>query len=517
MSELKKTETINERMSELASIHTSNKKAYSDLSKFMVSNIKNTSLSEDKFDIYNSLVENTKKISSTNNKIRSSIYSINNSLSIISSNDIFKTVENDIKYNSDFAISTANEIQSFLIIFEKHINELITLINNNKPSTSDITGITQYYSDDPLNNKEQFRHLIIERPIHLAFSRLTKVNNEIHKRTSSLIEVINQTKHELIELKDKISEEKEISYIERFKEDTDLLLKKYEINIKNLTNKLENRISSINLSHTELVNSNTQLSANVETTSQKLESLNEKTQNIETEFSKIITTQTEQVKRDLNVSKIELNTAVEEIKIAANTKLEDIEKAHNAFINLVSDAGIYNLTENYNNKAKEEKKQYETYRTYTGRAIGAAIFFTIIILTIPLVEHWGANPAVDINYFTILARLTISLMFFVLALYFSKQASKHYECYQENHRTFLQLAALEPFMANMTAEEKQEIRKSLVPSYFNQGVEGKFLTKGDDVDMSMMFTFMDKLSNFGQNKKDIKPVENSATETKPSV
>ena len=102
-------------------------------------------------------------------------------------------------------------------------------------------------------------------------------------------------------------------------------------------------------------------------------------------------------------------------------------------------------------------------------------------------------------------------MFFVLALYFSKQAAKHYECYQENHRTFLQLAALEPFMANMTLEEQKEIRKSLIPSYFNQSVDGKFAIKGDEVDMSKMFTFMDKLSNLVPgNKKQVNEASNDA-------
>ena len=135
----------------------------------------------------------------------------------------------------------------------------------------------------------------------------------------------------------------------------------------------------------------------------------------------------------------------------------------------------------------------------------------MVILGLPILEYWKANPPVDTNYFTILARLTVSLMFFVLALYFSKQAAKHYECYQENHRTFLQLAALEPFMANMTLEEQKEIRKSLIPSYFNQSVDGKFAIKGDEVDMSKMFTFMDKLSNLVPgNKKQVNEASNDA-------
>ena len=87
------------------------------------------------------------------------------------------------------------------------------------------------------------------------------------------------------------------------------------------------------------------------------------------------------------------------------------------------------------------------------------------------------------NYLILISRLSISAMFFILALYLSKQAAKHYESYQENHRTFLQLAALEPFMARMNEDEQKEIRKGLIPSYFNQNVDGKFTVKGDEVDL----------------------------------
>lgn len=306
-------------------------------------------------------------------------------------------------------------------------------------------------------------------------------------------------------------------YIDRFKENTDLLIKKYENEISNLTEKFENQFKNFKLDQEKIINSSNLLINGVDSGLKNLADLNERTQKLELEFSKIIGTETNKVKEELNGSKNALIEVVDSITTEANKKLTGINTAHLDFINLVSNAGIYKLTENYDKKAKEEKKQYETYRAYTGRAIGAAIAFTIIILTIPLIEYWGATPAVDTNYYTILARLTISLMFFVLALYFSKQASKHYECYQENHRTFLQLAALEPFMARMTPEEQKEIRKSLVPSYFNQGSDGKFAAKADEVDMSMMFTFMDKLSNFGQNKKDPRVVDSPATQTKPEV
>lgn len=107
-------------------------------------------------------------------------------------------------------------------------------------------------------------------------------------------------------------------------------------------------------------------------------------------------------------------------------------------------------------------------------------------------------------------------MFLVLALFFSKQAAKHYECHQENNRTFLQLAALEPFMANMSPADQLAIRKQLVPTYFNQNADGKFASKGDEIDISTnMHNLLSQVISVVAERKDPKPSTNE-TETPPS-
>ncbi|UMN03379.1 hypothetical protein L2Z47_06350 [Acinetobacter baumannii] len=101
----------------------------------------------------------------------------------------------------------------------------------------------------------------------------------------------------------------------------------------------------------------------------------------------------------------------------ASKKIKD---SHMDFIQIVENAGIYKLTENYSKKAEEEKDEYKTYRKFTSWSIMAAILITTIILGIPIYEYWGANPPINTNFYTIMTRLTISVMFFVLALYLSK-------------------------------------------------------------------------------------------------
>lgn len=188
-----------------------------------------------------------------------------------------------------------------------------------------------------------------------------------------------------------------------------------------------------------------------------------------------------------------------------NDSYETAKKNHQNFSALAERAGIYGLTQNYSKKAKEEKIEYQSYRRYTTFAILAAIATTVAIILIPIIEHWGMSITLDSNYYyTLMARLTISIMFFVLALYLSKQASKHYECYQENHRTYLQLAALEPFINRMSDEEQLKIRKALIPIYFNQNKEGKFASNEDEIKFSLLDSQLKKLN-------PLKRINNSQT------
>ena len=490
-----------------------------------------------------SLIQEIKGISSTTAQIAKEIAVSDNYLNSLSqssfdllpNNQQFK--ENPLDQIKTFK-SILSKIRSTSIRFTRHIentklqglnfseknelnqsiNEIYTTLNIIKEKQSSFNS-NHFLSLTSLEESiENSNTTSMSNKLKNKINLIINHNNDIINSLNYAYHVFESTKDSIVRQQTNLVNKSNLSYANKFKEDTALIIKKYENEIKNLTENFENQFKKFELDQNKVTKSSELLSTAVDAGLKNLGELNERTQNIELEFSKIIGAETQKVKNELNGSREALNNVIQEITTSANSKLNEINKAHTDFINLVSNAGIYKLTENYDKKATEEKKQYETYRTYTGRAIGAAIVFTVIILTIPLVEYWGEIPAVDTNYYTILARLTISLMFFVLALYFSKQASKHYECYQENHRTFLQLAALEPFMANMTAEEQQEIRKSLVPSYFNQGADGKFATKGDEVDLpTNMYALMNRTLDIVVEKKESKAAENTATETKPVV
>lgn len=407
-----------------------------------------------------------------------------------------------------------------------HLNEIATTLNIIKEKQIRINA-------DTLNAIQNIDVFItrFENKIQVSKEFSDKIgiictyNNEMVLSLNYVYEILSST-HETIErYQSNINEKNNLNYIDRFKEDTSLIVKKYENEIKDITEKFENQFKNFKLDQEKVIKSSNLLINGVDSGLKNLAELNKRTQNIELEFSKIIGTETEKVKEELNGSrttlmkviddvKVEAYTKLNTVNIEANAKLNSINTAHTDFINLVEKAGIYELTQNYKNKADEEKKDYVTNRRWTVGAICLAILTTVIVIALPIWEHWSANPPVEANYYTVFARLSVSIMFFVLALYTSKQAAKHYECYQENHRTFLQLAALEPFISRMSDEEKLNIRKTLVPIYFNQNADGKFAAKENEVDLPMnLHAIVNRAFDIVSEKKEAKNQE-SSTENK---
>ncbi|MEN8313790.1 hypothetical protein ABFO81_09700 [Acinetobacter baumannii] len=302
-------------------------------------------------------------------------------------------------------------------------------------------------------------------------------------------------------------------------EQIDLLAKNFESNIKLLTEKFETRYKRFVQDTDKLKQTIDLLNKNAEVGLRNTVDLNERVQIMEIDFSQIINEKKKQIDEELENEKINISTKINEAKTALLEEEKVIRNAHKDFLTLVGNAGIYKLTENYNEKAKDEKKEYKRFRRYTSYALIAAILSTFLIFIWAIFDKpdstynftsflWQPETSNKIDYFLLLSRLSISLMFFVLALYLSKQASKHYECFQENHRTFLQLAALEPFMAKMNEDEQKAIRKGLISTYFNQNADGKFASNTEEVGLpSSLSTPIEKLTEV------LKPLIDKASDT----
>lgn len=378
-------------------------------------------------------------------------------------------------------------LRNFIIKNNEHLNNL-------GPQIAQSTEGQEYYGKifntllDDLNN-------INSQIISLFEGILTNsniINNEINTR------IINLKSNE------------NINFENRFREQTEVIIKGLDHEIRNLTDSFRNQIKNLKLDQDATAQSNTLLKNDVESGLRKLIDLNEKTQKIEIEFSKIIKTESERIKNEIQFTK---NDIEREIKLAksgieneVNIIIEKIKNQSNAIklvyadhIKMAEHAALHELTNEYRTKALKESKEYKRFRLFTSCAIISAIIATLIIFAIPLLKGISDSNA-EINYLLLTSRLTISLMFFVLAVYLSRQSAKHYECYQENDRTSLQLSALEPFIARMTDDEKKEIRKGLIPSYFNQANDGKYASKSELMDIPPNITSI--INNVLSSKKD---------------
>ncbi|EJB8481589.1 UNVERIFIED_CONTAM: hypothetical protein KWE62_15990 [Acinetobacter baumannii] len=460
-----------QNLGEIRNINLNNKKIYTFFYNELEDQIdEHLELTDTHKNSKNNLLEQKTIINSVSNKIRGLTYSIENLFleytSTLPRDIILENYNKEINYSFDLIKDTEILIEKFKELCKGLSPELKSKDGGN----------------------------IILRPLESfvvqTIERLKTVNEEIIKNLDKNFKTLNSIKNSLNE-EIKIEKDRfDIDYQTRFKEETTLILKRFENEISNLTKKYENQFKILKLDNDKIIKSHNLLNDGVDSALKSLANLNERTQIIELEYSKIIGNETQKIKLELEETKSQIADQIDSIITNVKAKSHAIEIAHSDFKNLVEKAGIYELTKNYEKKGNEEKKEYKDYRLYTSISIILAIISTIGIFAFAFWEQSQipSGKIAETNYLLLISRLSISLMFFVLALYLSKQASKHYECYQENHRTFLQLAALEPFMARMTPDEQKEIRKGLIPSYFNQTSDGKYSSKGDEVDLSSNMT-----------------------------
>ncbi len=380
------------------------------------------------------------------------------------SNSLFTKI-NAIVYDSNITATLTRIIEKNDSVLNT-LHDLVFIIINGLQYLKDIDNYKENIQSIVKKSTEEQLDSEIKRLL-IAYDELTSLLNHALQLANEIHKVIND-------------ELNEVEYLKRFREETDLLTKEYENKIINLTQKFENKIKNFELDREKASKSSTLLVSEVDAGLKKLIDVNDRVQKLELTLTNAIKNAEEKATIEFAATKERFLDNLNNVIVSVNQKLDEIDTLHADFKNVVEKAGIYDLIVNYKDKAEEEKTEYQDYRKYTTWSIIAAIISTIVIFAISLSEHIGSDSP-QINYLLLVSRLSISVMFFVLAFYLSKQAAKHYECYQENHRTFLQLAALEPFMARMTDDEKKEIRKGLIPSYFNQGADDKFAAKGDEV------------------------------------
>ncbi|MGL2995828.1 hypothetical protein [Acinetobacter baumannii] len=327
--------------------------------------------------------------------------------------------------------------------------------------------------------------------------------NSILSYTENLIELAENTLISISDASNIVNENliKEnilkLNFTEHLNEEKSLLIKQFNNELSIIKERYETAFKSYESDRERVQQSANLLATAVDAGLKNANELNEKTQNLDVFFSTIINEKKSIIDQELENERKKISTNIKDAKDALFAEEKIIRDAHQGFITIVQNAGIHKLTENYERKSGKEETEYKNYRKYTSWSILAAIGSTFLILIGAWIQQIVTDQ--DTNYLFLASRLTLSLMFFVLAFYLSKQAAKHYECFQENHRTFLQLAALEPFMAKMNDDEKKAIRKELISTYFNQNADGKFASKGDEVSWLDVKSYLEKIPEFGKS------------------
>lgn len=368
-----------------------------------------------------------------------------------------------------------------------------------------------FTSETLLNNKPNLRDSIINKINGLNID-FKNINSDLELSNDLLNEIISKVNAILFKYDDFLEQ----SYQKRFMQESELLFKKFETNTNKVLTNATHQVKSLIEEYNNISNDFELLKKSFNNSEKQNKNLQDKFKKYEQTLNEITQDHFNGIKEILNEKVNELDYLTKDKILVIDKSYENAQNNHEKFKDLVEKAGVYNLIANYKDKAKEEKEEYQKYRENTSKALYAAIGFTIFVISIPLIDHWWSGQAINIDYYLILVRLSISIMILVLALFFSKQAAKHYECYQENNRTFLQLAALEPFIANMSHEDQLAIRKQLVPTYFNQNADGKFASKGDEVDISTnVHSLLSQTLTLLAEKKDQKSSTNEV-ETPPS-
>ncbi|HEO1767560.1 TPA: hypothetical protein VAM28_003250 [Acinetobacter baumannii] len=398
--------------------------------------------------------------------------------------------------NYDFTNLAFKDTQSLL---KNLINSIKTLEKLVSQLNARMMTLQQTYNEVTISDKlsrmgeEDVKFELINEANYLIRDR-----NALLNYSTQVIELAENTLLSITEAANIINENliKEnllkSSFSDRLNEEKSLLIKQFNNELSIIKERYETAFKSYESDRERVQQSANLLATAVDAGLKNANELNEKTQNLEQFFSTIINEKKSEIDEELETERKTISTNIKDVKEALFAEEKTIRDAHKDFLTLVGNAGIYKLTENYNEKAKDEKKEYKRFRRYTAYSLIAAIFSTFFIFIWALFDKpdttydfmgylWQPESSNTIDYFLLLSRLSISLMFFVLAYYLSKQASKHYECYQENHRTFLQLAALEPFMVKMNEDEQKIIRKGLIPTYFNQNADGKFAPSGEEI------------------------------------
>jgi hypothetical protein len=148
-----------------------------------------------------------------------------------------------------------------------------------------------------------------------------------------------------------------------------------------------------------------------------------------------------------------------ELQQNAEGVLQELRKLHKDAEGLVGAIGVNGVAAGYNEAATNEHKIANKWRIVT---VAVAAVSALFLGSALFIDH-GSEGSVE----RLVTRLVVALSFAGVAAYCGRQSAEHRKVERDARTRHLQLAALNPYLANMPESELVRLKGELAPGYFS--------------------------------------------------
>ena len=188
--------------------------------------------------------------------------------------------------------------------------------------------------------------------------------------------------------------------------------------------------------------------------------------NLETVFNRNQNERDNSFNALVNEAREALDASINTMRSETIELIETLKRHRDEAARIVQVVGDIGVTGNYQNIATKETKQADNWRRITmalfagGLAIAGFTFY-----------KFYHEPVTPTNTLAIVVRLLYALAIAAPAFYTARESARHRTNADRAKQTELELASLGPFIELMKSEDKDEIRKSLIKSYFGRQID----------------------------------------------
>lgn len=147
---------------------------------------------------------------------------------------------------------------------------------------------------------------------------------------------------------------------------------------------------------------------------------------------------------------------------SAQVTLDHLVEQWEAVDNLVDAVALAGTATEYGRYAKDERKSADIWRRVAAAAFGLAFIVFVAMLLFGL----GGHISTDTPWQLVVFKVTGSAGLLALGYYAGKESASHRKAERAAKSIQLDLAALEPFISKMSAEDKAAIRRGAAQRLF---------------------------------------------------